>query len=229
MLLVDTPISALDNENLEIPGGWPRAMALLGRVNHWSRGDVILRQGIESDEIHIILFGKVLRHQSAIDGACSVVDLHSRGDLLGVTAILDEGLRSHTVVAHTRVVTFAVPVDEARRLIARNSIAREVFYHQLARRVRHDAMRATALAHERVEVRLRRILCDFAERFGVEGDARGTLVELGLTRGQLAGMTGTALETVIRTINSLRDRDLLVPDGRRFFIPDVEALAPRAA
>ncbi|MFT7621365.1 MAG: CRP-like cAMP-binding protein [Myxococcota bacterium] len=77
-----------------------------------------------------------------------------------------------------------------------------------------------------MEARLRRLLVDLAKRYGVRGDARGLLLDVGLTRGELAGMAGTALETVIRTINHLRDADLVIPGGRRFFIADLDALKP---
>lgn len=226
MLSTAAALRTLRNNDDTLPGGWPEELLSLGEVRRWGRREVILQQGETSGAVQLILLGKVLREFDSRDATPTILDVHARGDLLGVTSYLDGGNHPDTVRTHKRAATLSVPHARLRAFLADNRKARSVFNTQLARRYRHDTARAASLATDRVETRIRAMLVDLAERYGVYGDVRGMLLDLGLTRGELAGLAGTTLETVIRTVHKLRDKNLLVPDGRRFFIPDVDALRP---
>lgn len=226
MMFVDTQVGALRSERNHAPGGWPDAMVAIGEARGFRRGDVIMNEREHEPCVHLILFGKVVRQRRMAHGEVTLFDLHSRGELLGVASVLDGGKQLDTVVALTRVSTIAIEQDTFSDLLHRDPLARLRFDEQVARWVRHDSTRAASIATERVDVRLRRLLRDLARRFGVRGDSRGLMVDLSLTRGQIAGLLGTANETAIRQINRLRDANLVVTEGRTFFIPDVEALGP---
>jgi len=75
-----------------------------------------------------------------------------------------------------------------------------------------------------VEGRLCRALADLCRRYGILGDCRGVILDLALTRQDLADLTGTTLETAIRALNRLRGQGLLSWEGRRFFVPDIRGL-----
>jgi CRP/FNR family transcriptional regulator len=68
------------------------------------------------------------------------------------------------------------------------------------------------------------VLADLCRRYGIVGDCRGVILDLGLTRQDLADLTGTTLETGIRGLNRLRGQGLITWEGRRFFVPEVKGL-----
>lgn len=207
-----------------LPGGWPEAVMGLGDVRTFSRRQPLHERGAAAETIHLILFGKVLRIYEPQSGAESILDVHARGDLIGVTGFLDEGAHPDTARAHTRVNALAIPAKRFQAFLDRSPEAARLFRIQVGQRYRHDAARAASLAVDRVEARIRLLLTDLAARYGVVGDMRGTLLDLGLTRRELASLAGTTLETVIRTVGRLGEQGLLHHEGRRFFIPDVDAL-----
>ena len=209
-----------------LPGGWPQELLQYGEVRRFDRREAIHSQGEAGSEIHLLLRGKVLRSRACQSGVATVLDVHARGSLVGVTSFLDGGHHPDTAQAHTSCVTLALRHQAFRTAIARHPRAARLLDGQIGRRYRHDAALAASLATERVETRIRALLVDLAERYAVHGDVRGMLLDLGLTRGELASLAGTTLETVVRTVNRLRDQGLLVTDGRRFFIPDLETLRP---
>ena len=207
-------------------GGWPEEILSIGEVRRFERREALQQQGQPSMSVHLLLMGKVLREYEGRDGARIILDIHRRADLIGLTGFFDGGTHPDTATAHTRGAALCIPHAEFQRFLLRYPEANRVFKQQVARRYRHDTAWATSMATDRVETRIRQLLCDLADRFGVWGDVRGLLLDLGLTRAELASLAGTTLETVIRTVNKLRDDGLLTPDGRRFFIPDPDQLRP---
>lgn len=209
-----------------LPGGWPDALLGIGEVRSYMRREALHERGDAPDHIHLILFGKVLRVYVPPNGPETILDVYGRGDLVGVTAFLDGANHPDTARAHTRVNALVIPNHRFLSFVERNTEAGFLLRTQIGRRIRHDAARTASLAVDRVESRIRLLLWDLARRYGVVGDVRGTLLDLGLTRRELASLAGTALETVIRTVARLTEQGLLVHEGRRFFIPDVDALRP---
>jgi len=84
-----------------------------------------------------------------------------------------------------------------------------------------------ALAHD-VPTRLSRRLCELASRHGVPGGG-GVLLPLPLTQEDLGRMVGASRETVNRSLAGLAVRGLVRTEGRRYVIPDLEALARSSA
>jgi CRP-like cAMP-binding protein len=84
-----------------------------------------------------------------------------------------------------------------------------------------------ALAHD-VPTRLSRRLCELARRHGVP-DGAGVLLPLPLTQEDLGRMVGASRESVNRSLAALSSRGLVRTEGRRYVIPDLEALARASA
>ena len=160
-------------------------------------------------------------------GGESILEVHGCGDLLGLIAFLDGKSHPDSVRVLSGGTALTMPIELFRRFLAMNPGAQSILDSQLAVRQRHDSLLAVALANYSVEDRVRLLLCDLVARHGIHGDSRGTMLNLGLTRAEIASMVGACLETVIRNLNRLRDRDLLSFERRRFFIPDIDALNPQ--
>ena len=56
-------------------------------------------------------------------------------------------------------------------------------------------------------------------------DGRGVRLALPITQEDLGRMIGASRETVNRTLATLMARNLIRTEGRRYVIPDVDALA----
>lgn len=88
----------------------------------------------------------------------------------------------------------------------------------------HSMMSLNVLAGERVERRMAHILLKLADRVG-RPDPEGTLITISLTRQDLADMSGTTLETAIRTISRFRaDRIIKTRRGGYLVITNEAAL-----
>jgi len=138
------------------------------------------------------------------------------GAVLGSLTALDAGRYPETAVA--LVTTCALRLESGafrQMLLAHPPVALrvlDVVVDRLHRARSREAEQASVTVTTRVAATLLRL----ADTFGVPGDGAGTtLIQLPLTRADLAAMTGTSAESVSRAMSGLR-RDGLIDSGRRW-------------
>jgi len=199
------------------------ALSEIGELKRYSPNEIIHRAGDPSDKIQILLLGRAFREAVSEGGKRSIFELHGPGDLLGVHGILGSDEHVDTVRMQRRGAAVELPREDFLAFIDTHPGARRLFRDQIGRTYRRDVERASRMT-ERAEVRIRAVLRDLAARFGVWGDVRGQLLDLGLTRREIGELTGTRLETVVRTLGRLKEQGILETDGKRFFIPKPELL-----
>jgi len=83
------------------------------------------------------------------------------------------------------------------------------------------------LAHKSVRERLAANLLMLKETYGMEGEG-STLIELALSREDLASIVGTATETVIRLLSEFKSDGLITFEGKKIRVLDARKLAKQA-
>ena len=89
--------------------------------------------------------------------------------------------------------------------------------------MRGSAEQIRSLAVERVEQRIARTLLKLAETSGSDM-ADGRVIEMPLTRQDVADMTGTTVETAIRVMSKFRRLSLIRTRRGKVVLVDQEAL-----
>lgn len=187
----------------------------------WGAGDAIYTEGEQGGHLYLVAHGQAKAYQDTEDGRTVVVDLLAPGDTFGGFGTLGRPEYGETVEAFDTLCALQISDDDFREIMVR--------YPEVALRVVDDlagqlgAARTTAVRHstgtvaERVAATLLRITDKFGEaRTGLgEGDEDGTLLQVPLTRVDLAGMTGSTPESVSRVMSGLR-RDGIIDSGRRW-------------
>lgn len=219
---VRNPAALLEGRAV-LPGGWPASFSEIGELRRYAPGEVVYRAGDRADSVHVLLLGRAFREVLSESGKRSIFELHGPGDLLGIHGVLSGGEQPDTVRMQRRGAALVIARDDFLAFVDTHPAARRVMRDQLTRTYARDVERAGRMM-ERAEVRIRGVIFDLAKRFGVWGDVRGQLLDLGLTRREIGELTGTRLETVVRTLGRLKEAGLLTTDGKRFFIPRPERL-----
>lgn len=182
----------------------------------WGEGDQLYTAGEPAHHLYVLVAGQAKIFQSAPNGQNTIVDILAPGDLFGGLNTL--GLPSHAETAEALVTTCALRMD--------TSVFREVLleHPQVALRVLDDvtallgAARSEAGQHAATTVaqRVATTLLRLADKFGQHGaSGGGTLIQLPLSRADLAGMTGSTPESVSRVMSRLR-KDGIIDSGRRW-------------
>lgn len=190
----------------------------------FQKGEYLFRQGESADWLYIVLKGRVKLVRHAPTGAATIIEIYSVGDELTAAALIE----GRTYPASARTLTDGVVVKISshnfKKMLAEWPIVAGNVMRELGARYRELVENLSSLAVYNVEGRLCKVMANLARRYGIVGDCRGVILDLALTRQDLADITGTTLETTIRTLNRLRGNGLIQWEGKRFFIPDVRAL-----
>jgi CRP/FNR family transcriptional regulator, nitrogen oxide reductase regulator len=169
---------------------------------------------------------KILRHSRA--GRDVVLDLLGPGGIFGGVAVIEKRPYPAAAQAVELTTVLKIPAEALTAATERHPDIIKEMALMIGRRLReaHDAVKS--LSVDPVEARLAATLLRLAERDGTRAKA-GLALPFHLTRQSLADMTGTTVETTIRSVSRWLKAGLVVDEGGRLVIMDKAALAEIAA
>jgi CRP-like cAMP-binding protein len=181
------------------------------------RGEPLFRQGAEAHFFYVLEQGRVKLTQLTADGELVLLRLVVPGEAFGGVAAL--GQRTYPVSAEAAedCVAWSWNGRTMDRLLRRHPQLAMNFIAFLAERLHDMQARYEELATEQVEQRLARTLLRLVQRTGrrVEG---GVLVDVRLSRQELAEMTGTSLFTVSRILNRWQEAGVIQLRRQRILV-----------
>jgi CRP-like cAMP-binding protein len=203
--------------------------ALKGRGwrRRFSRGSTLFEEGGPTDQVMIMLSGRVKISHFTADGREIILAVRGPGELLGELSAIDQDPRSATALAAEPVEALVLSVEDFQQFVSTTPRAAMVLLTGLVRRLREaDRKRIEFAAYDTVgRVALR--LLDLAKQFG-EPAEKGVRITLPLSQQELAGLIGASREAVSKALQHLRKRGWVETQRRGISILDPEALAKRA-
>jgi CRP/FNR family transcriptional regulator, nitrogen oxide reductase regulator len=187
-------------------------------------GQPIFVAGDPAVRLYVVAAGKVKLLRHALTGQEVVLDILLPGDFFGSLPVLGEAVYADTALAHTTCCALTITGSDFQQILQRYppvSLALlEIVSHRL-----HEAHKVIhQLSTSPVESRVAATLLKLAEKAGKER-AGEVLIQLPLSRQDLADMTGATIETVSRIMSQFR-KQKLVRSGRGWVaIVDQEKLA----
>ena len=199
-----------------------QALAAVAREQAYRPREVIFTEGEPALFFCIVRSGHVKIVRAGHGGRDVVLELLGPGEPFGGVAVMEQREYPASAQATEPTVVLKIPRDPLLALSERHpSFIREMAL-MMGRRLRgaHDSV--TSLAVDPVEARLAAALVRLAEREGSAGAGGVRLPPL--TRQSLADMTGTTVETTIRTLGRWLKRGLLTERDGQLRVPDIDAL-----
>jgi CRP-like cAMP-binding protein len=184
-----------------------------GRIYEMPPGGFFFHQGEDSTMLYVIAEGRVKLTQVTDDGQQVIVDYFGPGEGLGIIVALNnvqyplsaEALEPCMTIGWTRQTMFDLMLRHSR--LALNGM------QMVGQRFTQMQNRFQELATQRVERRVARALMRLVRQFG-RRTAAGVLIDVSLSREDLAQMTGTNLYTVSRILSKW-EGDGLIASGRK--------------
>jgi CRP/FNR family transcriptional regulator len=127
---------------------------------------------------------------------------------LGTVAVFDGGGYPGTAQVIENCVALVIARNDCLTLVNRFPVFALAVIADLGTRLRSSAEQIRSLAVERVEQRIARVLLKLAESAGSDAP-EGRIIEMPLTRQDVADMTGTTVETAIRVMSKFRRLELI--------------------
>lgn len=196
---------------------------------HYTKRDVIFREGDPTEYFHIVKEGTVKCVKSTPEGKECTLKMLMPGDLFCCDAAAFEG-SCHPGTAQPMGDVSILRMNKKAyfEMLRRNpEAALEVIKH-LGNRLNEAQEKAKILALDRTDQRLAALLVDLATRNGVK-DPQGIKLAVRLTRQDMANMVGTTTETAIRIMSRFKRDRLVSGTAARLIIRDLPRLKALAS
>ncbi|TFC59784.1 Crp/Fnr family transcriptional regulator [Cryobacterium sp. TMT2-15-1] len=182
----------------------------------WGPGDTLFTAGEPSEHVFVLAAGQAKVFRSTPTGQSTSLDFLGPGAVLGSLTALDAGRYPETAVALVTTCALRLESGAFRQMLLTHPLVALRVLDVVVDRLHRVRSREAEQASVTVTTRVAATLLRLADTFGVAGDDAGTtLIQLPLTRADLAAMTGTSAESVSRAMSGLR-RDGLIDSGRRW-------------
>jgi len=187
-------------------------------------GEVIYHQGDECHGIHCIESGLVGIRKIDAGGNEVLLRLSHPGDTMGYRSFLAGNDHNNSAEALEQSVICFVRGSTVRSVLEHNSTLGLRFLKHAARDLddaEEKILQSTILP---VRARFAHLLLVLKDRYGVTGEDGGLVLELPLSRQDMAAMIGIRPETMSRTIRSFEEDNIAQFSGRRVHVARIEDL-----
>jgi CRP/FNR family transcriptional regulator len=193
------------------------------RVEDVSRGRILAAEGELPDRFGVVVAGKVKVYHLTADGRELTFETVGSGEPIAAVAALAGSRYPAHIEAATDATVAWLPREALFELIESQPAVARSLVADLARRVLNLTAVATSLSMD-VPSRLAAYLFQRSLAVGhATGD--GLVVDLGMSKAELAAALGTVPETLSRAFARLRDSGILEVRARDVVVLDVGALA----
>lgn len=184
----------------------------------------IFNEGDLSENLFILISGKVKITKTSIDGKEIILEVISPQDIFGGVAVIKGFPYPANAVAMEDAEVLRISRNDLLRILDRFPALMYCMAMDLGDRMKgaHETLKNIAL--ERVESRISSLLLKLADRLGNKTED-GIVIDMRLTKQDIAEMVGTTVETSIRTMSKLRKRKVIREDGGKVVIIDLEGLS----
>lgn len=190
---------------------------------HYDKGAVLFREGSIPSGIFFIRKGKVKKYLVDKDGKEQIIYVANSGELIGYHAILAEDRYPDSAATLEASEIDFIPKEDFLETLAQSSVLSQRLLKMLSHEFTVLSNSISVFAHRSVKERLAITLIVLREKFK-EGTPPGSPVVLDISRSDLAGMTGTGKENVVRFLKEFKVAGILDTKGRKITIHDVKKL-----
>ncbi|MDI6728092.1 MAG: Crp/Fnr family transcriptional regulator [Thermodesulfovibrionales bacterium] len=208
--------SALNDEELK------EIQSYLSKEN-FKKKQEIFSEGDPSDWFYILINGKVKITKMSVDGREIIIELISPPDFFGGFAVLKGFPYPANAVAMEDSNVIKISRHNLLKIIDRFPNVMYDMAANLGDRIRefHDTLKNIAL--ERVESRIAALLLKLADKTGEKKD-KTILINMRLTKQDIAEMVGTTVETTIRVMSKFKKSGFIDDKDGKVLIKDINAL-----
>jgi len=178
---------------------------------------------IEGSHVHALYFiysGKVKILNTGIHGREQILRLANKGEILGMRGFSTHQYFPVGAVALEETMICCFQMDIMKELLLALPRLSYDFISLYAEELNRSETKVRMLAHMNVREKVVDALLYVNRKFG----QKNGYLRILLSRKEIADFAGTTEEQVIRVISALKKEELIVCDGKKLGIPDVEIL-----
>jgi len=189
----------------------------------YQRDDYIFFEGDTPEWLYIVKEGKVKLVKHSGSGKDVILQIFAPGDMFGEFALFDR--KPYPTSAQVMEPSSVLKLSRKEFLLffGRHPFVATEMIMELGRQLQEAHATIKSLAVDRVEQRIANILLKLAGKLG-NPEGAGIVLNLALTRQDLADMGGTTVETTIRVMSRFTKMKIIKPANGKILILDLQAL-----
>lgn len=192
--------------------------------SHFEAGQPIYYEGDKATLLRVVVYGAVKLIRQAEDGKEILVDMLKPGEYFGSLNELGDDTYNETAVAQSDTCIMVIGNREFRSLLKTHHSIAVAVLDITTEKLNSARDQIHHLSTLSVEKRIAHILMKLCEKFS-EKSKVGMLLQLPLSRKDLADMAGTSTETASRIMSRFQ-QDGIIMSGRQWVaIQDLDALS----
>lgn len=206
--------TAFENEPKDLEEFFDRAKELNGfeslsgkkLVKHFKKKDYIFREGQIAGTLFYLVEGEIKTNKINEDGKEFITGIFTSGQYIGYVALLRNIPFTENAIALTDVTVEMILKEDFHMLVHTNRLVANKFMNILSNNILEAEKRLLELAYQSVRQRVASAILTLHEREVTQNKDKGVIKML---RRDIAGIVGTALETLNRTIVDFREEGLI--------------------
>jgi CRP-like cAMP-binding protein len=190
------------------------------KTQSFKKKDIIYREGDYGNFVYKIIKGKIKTYHINEDGKEFIHDIRKEGDFLGEQSVIQEASRTEFAESMEDSEVMLIPKDDFQELIFKNREISGRFIKLLSNNLSQREKELMEMAYNTVRKRTADSLIKLYETYA--DDAKQVSVDV--SRADLAGMVGTATESVIRILSEFKKDKWIEINGSSISILEPEKI-----
>jgi CRP-like cAMP-binding protein len=187
------------------------------------KGEIVFKEGGIPNGIYYILKGKIKKYKVDNYGKEQIIYVGNAGELMGYHAVLAEEEYPDSAATIEESEILFIPKQDFLEVLDTSPILTRRLLKTLSHEFGVLANNISVFANRPVRERLAITLLVLREKFKEEAP-EGELVEVNVSRDDIASMAGATRENIVRILREFKDEGLLETKGRKIRILDVKGL-----
>ncbi len=192
-------------------------------ISH-KKGQILYYDGTKPLGIFCINSGVVKVFKTASNGKEQILHLSQKGDFLGYSALLgEENYTNSAMIIEDAKICF-IPKESFLGTLFNNTPFFKRITKALSNEIGVMEEKLTDATQKSIRERLAYVLLQLASSYGIDG-GESQRIDLVLSREEIAGLVGTATESVIRLLSEFKKDNLIDLEGKKIIVKDKRGLA----
>jgi len=198
-------------------------MLLANRTEQvYNKGEVIFRENAVPSGIFYIREGKVKKYKSDRNGKEQIIYVATAGELIGYHAVLEEGRFPDSAAPLEKSRISFIPKEDFLEALQKSQVLSRLLLKTLSHEFAVLINSISLLTQKSVRERLALQLIVLGEKY--KSEPTWKVVDINISRTDLASLVGTARENVVRLLSEFKDEGIISTSGRTIRINGSEQL-----
>lgn len=192
------------------------------QVKNYRKNEAIFTEGTIPNGIFFLKNGKVKKYKVDNDGREQIIYIYNAGEFFGYSAILSNDTYGDTTLAIENSVIAFISKENFLKILDQSDFFSKLLLKSLSHEFSVMANLMTVLSQRTVRERVALSLLILHRKY--KSNIAEDKTYITLSRTDLANMVGTANETLARILHDFREDHLIVMEGRKILLIDLERL-----